>query len=123
MIRLALIFAGLSGATAVALGAASAHLDPAGFDARAQGWIDTALTYQRFHAVALLAAAALASVRPGPAANAAIIGFAAGTVLFCGSLLVMAFTGFAGLGLITPFGGVAFIVGWLCLVWHGVRSR
>jgi uncharacterized membrane protein YgdD (TMEM256/DUF423 family) len=41
--------------------------------------------------------------------------FTAGIVLFSGSLYLLAFTGVAILGAITPIGGVAFLLGWACL--------
>jgi uncharacterized membrane protein YgdD (TMEM256/DUF423 family) len=41
--------------------------------------------------------------------------FVAGIVLFSGSLYLLALTGITWLGAITPFGGVAFLLGWLGL--------
>jgi uncharacterized membrane protein YgdD (TMEM256/DUF423 family) len=38
-----------------------------------------------------------------------------GTVLFSGSLYLMVLTGVKPLGMITPFGGIAFLLGWLLL--------
>jgi uncharacterized membrane protein YgdD (TMEM256/DUF423 family) len=38
-----------------------------------------------------------------------------GTVLFSGSLYVMVLSDIRALGIITPLGGVAFLVGWLLL--------
>jgi len=38
-----------------------------------------------------------------------------GLVLFCGSLYVLALAGLRQIGLITPIGGIAFLVSWLCL--------
>jgi uncharacterized membrane protein YgdD (TMEM256/DUF423 family) len=43
--------------------------------------------------------------------------FVAGTVLFCGSLYALTLTGTRWLGAVTPFGGVAFLAGWACVVW------
>jgi uncharacterized membrane protein YgdD (TMEM256/DUF423 family) len=43
--------------------------------------------------------------------------FIVGIVLFSGSLYLLAFTGTRALGMVTPFGGVAFIAGWACLAW------
>ena len=48
---------------------------------------------------------------------------AAGIVLFSGSLYVLAVTRIPALGAITPFGGVAFIAGWLVLAWVLLRNR
>lgn len=120
MIRATLLLAGLSGMSAVIIGAATAH-GGAGDEARA--WIDTALKYQMWHAVALLGLAALAAVRPGPAVSAAVICFALGTVLFSGSLYALAATGVHGFAMATPVGGLAFIAGWLALIRHALRHH
>ncbi len=48
--------------------------------------------------------------------------FAAGVLLFSGSLYVLALGGPRWLGPVTPLGGLAFIAGWLALLWAGVRS-
>jgi uncharacterized membrane protein YgdD (TMEM256/DUF423 family) len=42
-------------------------------------------------------------------------GFLMGCVLFCGSLYLLCFTGVKSFAIITPFGGVAFMLGWLFL--------
>jgi len=44
-------------------------------------------------------------------------GFLIGIVLFSGSLYVLAITNAKWLGVITPFGGVAFLFGWFWLIW------
>ena len=43
--------------------------------------------------------------------------FVAGIVLFCGSLYALALGASRAAGVVTPFGGVAFIAGWLLLAW------
>jgi uncharacterized membrane protein YgdD (TMEM256/DUF423 family) len=48
--------------------------------------------------------------------------FIIGTVIFSGSLYVLSLTGVRWLGAITPFGGVAFLGGWVCLVWAILKS-
>jgi len=48
--------------------------------------------------------------------------FVAGTVLFSGSLYLLALTGVRAFGAVTPLGGLAFLAGWLALavgVWRG----
>lgn len=42
--------------------------------------------------------------------------FVTGVALFCGSLYALALTGEARWGVPTPFGGVAFLLGWLALL-------
>ena len=45
----------------------------------------------------------------------ALVGLVLAVVLFSGSLYALALTGTTALGIIAPFGGVAFLVGWACL--------
>jgi uncharacterized membrane protein YgdD (TMEM256/DUF423 family)/AcrR family transcriptional regulator len=80
-------FAALNGALAVAGGAFAAHgLDPVA-DAQRIGWLKTASEYQVFHALAILANAALAGPR------LAAWSFAAGIVFFSGALYGLALGG------------------------------
>jgi uncharacterized membrane protein YgdD (TMEM256/DUF423 family) len=73
--------------------------------------------YQMYHALALLVVGAVADRLPGGAVAAAGWLFVAGTVVFSGSLYVLALTGQRWLGAVTPLGGVAFLAGWAVLVW------
>lgn len=41
--------------------------------------------------------------------------FTLGILLFSGSLYLLALSGVGKLGIVTPFGGVSFLAGWLCL--------
>ena len=107
------------GFLAVAAGAFGAHglktkLSPARLD----NW-DTASDYALAHALALVAAGLLAGRGPSRAAKVAGVAFAAGVALFSGSLWVLAVTDVRALGMITPFGGVAFLVGWVALAVAG----
>ncbi|HZD25206.1 MAG TPA: DUF423 domain-containing protein [Alphaproteobacteria bacterium] len=115
-----LVFAGLSGAGAIALAAATGH-GSAGLPAPARDWLETGLRYQLLHALALLGIGALAAQRSGRllATSAGLLML--GSVLFCGSLYLLAATGRHGFALATPFGGLAFILGWLLLAWYGAR--
>ena len=83
---------------------------------------ETAARYQMYHALALVAAAWVASRWPGGAAHAAGWLFVAGTVLFSGSLYVLALTGVRWLGAVTPIGGLAFLAGWAALAWAALRG-
>ena len=71
------------------------------------------------HAVALVACGLawqrLPSGRPARATALAGALFIAGIALFSGSLYAMALTDVRALGAVTPFGGVAFIAGWIAL--------
>ncbi len=122
MDRAFLILGAAFGATAVAMGAAGAHALKARLDAQALEWVDTAVRYQMWHALALVGAAALAA--RAPALPFAVAGWAwvAGIVLFSGALYALAFTGVRGFAHVAPFGGLALIAGWVALAWYGVAS-
>jgi uncharacterized membrane protein YgdD (TMEM256/DUF423 family) len=83
---------------------------------------ETAARYQMYHALALLAVAW--AVGRWPNGNAALAGwlFLAGTVVFSGSLYVLAVSGVRWLGAITPVGGLCFLAGWGVLAWTSWRG-
>ncbi len=68
-----------------------------------------------YHALALLAVAWLVSRGNSPPALWAGRLFIIGTVLFSGSLYLIALTGVTGFGAVTPFGGIALLAGWISL--------
>jgi uncharacterized membrane protein YgdD (TMEM256/DUF423 family) len=78
--------------------------------------------YQMYHALALMAAAWAVSKWPGSMAAASGWCFVAGTLLFSGSLYLLSLTGLKWLGAVTPFGGLAFLAGWLCLAWSALKA-
>jgi uncharacterized membrane protein YgdD (TMEM256/DUF423 family) len=96
---------------AVAAGAFGAHGLRSRVTERMLAVFETGARYQMFHALGLLAVAWLATQREG-AADAAGWSMLTGIALFSGSLYVMALTGVTRLGMITPLGGVGFLVGW-----------
>jgi len=102
---------------AVALGAFGAHGLKDRLAPEMLAVFETGVRYQIYHALALLAVAWACTRWPGAVVNASGWLFVAGTVIFSGSLYVLALSGVRWLGAITPFGGVAFLAGWLCLAW------
>ncbi len=115
MQRLWLSLAALAGFSGVALGAFAAHGLKGRLAAEQLAVFHTASHYQLIHALALLGVALLVRQAPGPAANLAGALFAAGILLFSGSLYALSLSGVSALGMITPFGGLALLGGWLCL--------
>lgn len=107
------------GALGVALGAMGAHgvqraLEGADDAARRLGWWETAARYHLVHALALGGVAVLAAQLPASRLPRVAGGlFVAGTLLFSGSLYLMALTNLRALGAVTPFGGLCFIAGWV----------
>jgi len=123
-----LTVAALLGAAGVGLGAFGAHGLKAQLGADGLDTWQTAVTYHLIHVLAMLAvgvwlrAAALSGhVLPGGTALAGW-SFAAGVLLFSGSLYLLALGGPRWLGPVTPLGGAAFIFGWLALAWAAVRT-
>ena len=115
-------FGAASAFIAVGLGAFAAHGLKARLGADLLAAFETGVRYQMFHALALLAVAWACTRWPGSLVAASGWLFVAGTVLFSGSLYALALTGVRGLGILTPFGGLAFLAGWLCLVWSVIRA-
>lgn len=98
----------------VALGAFGAHMLRGRVSEYAMDVYKTGVLYHLVHALALFAVAWL--VAQGVAkVNLAGMCFAAGIVLFSGSLYALAITGVKALGAITPLGGLAFLAGWAVL--------
>jgi uncharacterized membrane protein YgdD (TMEM256/DUF423 family) len=110
-----------SALVAVALGAFAAHGLKTRLSAELLQTFETGARYQMYHAFGLLAASWATSRWPGRAATAGGWAFAAGTVLFSGSLYALALTGVRALGAVTPLGGVAFLLGWACLIRAAMR--
>jgi uncharacterized membrane protein YgdD (TMEM256/DUF423 family) len=117
--RLILQLAALLGALGVAIGAFGAHglrkmLEDTGrFDT-----FETAVRYQFYHTLALLAVGLLLAVRPdirGMSLTAWL--FLGGILLFSGSLYTLCFTGITKMGAVAPIGGLLLIAGWLSLLW------
>jgi uncharacterized membrane protein YgdD (TMEM256/DUF423 family) len=105
------------GLLGVALGAFAAHALKASLLPEQLATFEVGVRYQLIHALALLAVAWAHTRWPGKRVNTAGWLFVAGTLLFSGSLYALSLTGVRGLGIVTPVGGVAFLVGWLCLLW------
>jgi uncharacterized membrane protein YgdD (TMEM256/DUF423 family) len=109
------ITAAALGASAVALGAFGAHALQSRVDEAALHVWHTAVEYQFWHALALLGVVALAPARATLAWRASGVAFAAGTLIFCGSLYALALGAPRWIGAVTPVGGAALIVAWILL--------
>ena len=107
--------ASLLAGLAVAAGAFGAHALRDRLDPAALATFETAARYQLVHALAAAFAADRAARGAGGHSARAALAFLAGVVLFSGSLYVLALGGPRLVGAITPFGGVAFMTGWVLL--------
>ena len=127
--RFPLLAAAILGLTGVALGAMGAHALKATLIERGMtaAW-ETGARYHMFHAVAALGAGAWLAASPS-SPRIRLMTWAArlwciGTLLFSGSLYWLALGGPRWLGPVTPFGGIALMLGWLFvgIVAFGKRS-
>jgi uncharacterized membrane protein YgdD (TMEM256/DUF423 family) len=112
----------VSASMAVILGAFGAHALRNRIVPDMLGVFEIGVRYQMYHALALLAVGLAVGRWPAPAITVAGWLFIAGTLVFSGSLYILALTGARWLGAVTPLGGVALIAGWLALAW-GVATR
>lgn len=115
MMRMLLLLAAMFGFTGVALGAFAAHGLKTQLSADYLAVFQTGVHYQMLHALALLALAALWERLAQRLLLAAGICFCIGILLFSGSLYALTLSGIGALGVITPVGGLMFLVGWACL--------
>jgi uncharacterized membrane protein YgdD (TMEM256/DUF423 family) len=121
MVRAWLLLAVFFAFTGVGLGAFAAHALKSQLSAEYLAVFQTGVHYQMLHALALLALALLMRQLPGRLLVAAGSLFTLGIVLFSGSLYALTLSGISALGMLTPLGGVAFLLGWLCLGVHAWR--
>lgn len=107
----------------VAAGAFGAHGAKPLLSSHLFGIYETAVQYQFYHSLGLLFVGLMA-VLPlrfnKRYLKISAVTFIIGILLFSGSLYLYAFTGIKKLGMITPFGGVCFLIGWLML---GLSAR
>jgi len=109
--------AAILGATVVALGAFGAHALKGVLDPYSEAIYSKAVLYHMFHTMALLATGIVKKIYPALKLERAGIFFTAGIGLFSGSLYLLAVTGIKKLGMITPLGGISFILGWFLLAY------
>ena len=109
-----LMFAGLFAALAVLLGAFGAHGLKTKLTPEMLAVYQTAVQYHVWHALGLAVVGLAAMQRPQLNALRWAGGLMiVGIVLFSGSLYALALTNIKALGVITPFGGMAFILAWI----------
>lgn len=124
-----LLTAAALGALAVALGAFGAHGLKQIVPAETVSTFETAVRYQFYHTLALLAVGLLFEKIPTRFMRYAGICFITGIVLFSGSLYALTAlqatetVGLRSIGIITPFGGLFFVAGWVCMFVALVRRR
>lgn len=121
LIAVGCILAGIG----VAAGAFGAHMLKTMLEPPMLAAYDTGTRYQMYHAFGMIVAGMAARLFGDPRLVTAGWIFAAGMVMFCGSLYGIALGGLKWLGPITPLGGLTFIIGWGLFgwrLWRGVSG-
>jgi uncharacterized membrane protein YgdD (TMEM256/DUF423 family) len=111
-----LLVGAVAGFLGVAVGAFGVHGLRARLAPDMLAAFETGVRYHMYHAAAILLVGLIAARLDGWIIRAAGWCFSAGIVLFSGSLYILAITGTTAFGIITPFGGLAFLIGWALLV-------
>ena len=117
--KILIILAGFLGFAGVALGAFGAHHLA---DSLSPGMLEiykTGILYHLIHSVAVLSIALTGKEKFFKSAYVMI----AGIVLFSGSLYIYAQSGVKLFAMITPVGGVCFLIGWLLIIVEGIRMK
>jgi uncharacterized membrane protein YgdD (TMEM256/DUF423 family) len=119
-----LLLGTLSALTGVAFGAFGAHGLKTIISPEMLVVYQTGVTYQMWHALGLILIALLQQQSPTAKllTSAAYLMFA-GIVLFSGSLYALAILDIKALGMITPFGGVCFLIAWLLIAVYAVKKK
>ncbi len=123
MTRRFFILGTVFGFIGIAAGAFGAHLLRDNLDVELMNVFETAVRYQMYHVFALLLIAFARRRYDHRALFWSGWSFTVGILLFSGSLYALALTGIRWLGMITPVGGIAFLVGWLLFAWGLWRGR
>ncbi len=119
--KLFLVIGALSALLSVLLGAIAAHMPNDNLQA-AMHWFNTGMQYQQFHSLALLAVGLLLAHWPSRWFVAAGWLMILGTVLFVGNLYLRSMFGIHDFHALTPYGGWAYLAGWLALAIGVVRT-
>jgi uncharacterized membrane protein YgdD (TMEM256/DUF423 family) len=123
MDRIVFAVGSLLAALGVMLGAFGAHALKTRIPVDLLEVFETGVRYQMYHALGLMALAWAIYRWPGRRLGVAAWLLAAGTVIFSGTLVLLALTGARWLGAVTPVGGVLLIAGWLLAAWRLLQPR
>jgi uncharacterized membrane protein YgdD (TMEM256/DUF423 family) len=115
-----LLAGALAAFLAVALGAFGAHGLRGRLAPDMLAVFETGVRYHMYHALAILITGLIAARLDGWLIQTAGWAFVLGIVIFSGSLYLLAITGVTMWGAVTPIGGLAFLVGWACLIAAGL---
>ncbi|MDN3525097.1 DUF423 domain-containing protein [Halomonas sabkhae] len=113
----------LSGALMVVMGALGAHALAGELSPRLMAGFETGVRYQAWHTLAMLGVLAWRAAAPLPGQRLVLTLWAAGMLLFSGSLYGLSLASATWLGPVTPLGGLLLILGWLALAGIIFKAR
>lgn len=119
--KVLLIIGAISGFLTVALGAFGAHGLEGRLSEKAIATWEKAVQYQMFHTLAIIGAVLLMQKIQAGSLTTAGWFFIAGILLFSGTLYIYAVSGITIFAIITPVGGVAFLIGWVLLGYSAIK--
>ena len=119
--RSMLIFAAISGFVYVAFGAFGAHILSKSLGTAEMAWIQTGLTYQSVHTLAVLVLGVAMQRQRNLWFYWSSACLALGTVLFSGSLYCLALSHLRLFVFVTPIGGTFFLIGWILMLIGALR--
>jgi len=111
-----LMLGAISGSLVVILGAFGAHGLKDILDESSKSIYNKAVLYQMFHTMGIFVLGIINKIQPEIQLSLVGWAFLFGIILFSGSLYILAITGIKSLGMITPIGGIFFIIGWILLI-------
>ena len=120
--KILLIVASIMSCLGVMLGAFAAHLLKEKLSQEMLSIFEVGVRYHMYHALALFAVAWLMVQFPEVGVPPAGWLFVVGICIFSGSLYALSLTGVRWLGMITPVGGICFLVGWAWMAWSVWKS-
>jgi len=117
--KLWLIISAVSGFTAVAIGAFGAHGLREKLTSEMLEVYKTGVLYQLIHSVVLL----VLSLNNIIKAKFPSIFFLLGIILFSFSLYIYSTSGITAYAMITPVGGVCFLIGWFLIIYEALKAK
>jgi len=117
--KLWLIISAVSGFTAVAIGAFGAHGLREKLSTEMLEVYKTGVLYQLIHSVVLLALSLNTMIK----AQLPSIFILLGIILFSFSLYIYSTSGISFFVMITPIGGVCFLIGWLLIIYEAIKIK
>ncbi len=117
MARLAILLGSGNAVIAIVCGAFGAHALSHSLSNKMLSIFHTAVDYHFYHALGLIIIGILMTqYKSAQLLKFSTVLMQLGIIIFCGSLYLLSVTGIKWLGMITPIGGLAFIVAWISVL-------